>query len=150
MRLGPFLSRVAGEDEAKRSTVNSGTWPVMERRRLSVFLFGLFGSRFLLRLGLGVVVIMIVRVVMVSVVMPMVMVSMIVIVAGVIVLVVLNHGLQFLAAHGFVCNLRLGNEEIDNLLLKHGPAQFDEGIGVLAVVVKNLLFLAGELAGTGH
>ena len=63
----------------------------------SVFLLlGLFGCRLLLRLGFGmiVIVVMIVRVVMI-----MVVIAMVVIVAGMIFFVVLNHGLQGLAAH---------------------------------------------------
>ena len=70
-------------------------------------------------LGFGVVVIsMIVRVIMVMVVIVIVT-SMIVILTGMInFVVILNDGLQFLAAHGLLRYLCLGNEEINDLLLK--------------------------------
>ena len=101
------------------------------------------------------VVIMIVRVVMVVAVIVvvaviMVVIIMIVIVAGVIFVVVLNHGLQFRVTHGFIGDFCLGNEEINNFLLKHRATQFDERVGILAVMVKDLLFLTRELASTGH
>ena len=57
--------------------------------------------------------------------MIMIVASMIVVVAGVIFVVVLNHGPQLLAAYRFFGDLRLGDQKINDLLLKHGPTQFD-------------------------
>ena len=107
----------------------------------------------------GVIVNMRVIMIMMRVIMMvMIMTGMVVVVMRVIVIVmimivlmlifILHQRLELLASHLLLRDLGLGHDVIDDLLLEDRAAQFKQRIGVLAVIVEHLAFLAGELAGT--
>src|SRR5690606_17319821 len=72
--------------------------------------------------------------------------SLVVVLVGDLVLVGLDQLGQFFAGHFLVGDVALVGEEIDDLVLEDRSAQTGKSLRVLAVVVVNLLFLAGEAA----
>src|SRR5262245_41622718 len=95
-----------------------------------------------MRMVVIVMVIMVMMVVVMVVTMIVVVMMIMIVMSMIMLILVLHQSLQLLARYRLVRNLGLGHDVIDHLLLEDRPAQLDQRIRILAIVVKDPAFLA--------
>lgn len=116
---------------------------------VAVIMMRVIVAMMIMIVAMMIVIVVIVVMIMMGMLMIVVMVRVIVMIMIVLMLIfILHQRLKLFAGHLLFRDLGLGHDVIDDLLLEDRAAQFKQRIGVLAVIVEHLAFLAGELAGT--